>query len=211
MYVCVCMCACFCVHARVHVCACMCVCVYVHVCKCFFRTNTESSKHSCGMKGPTWGLPAQTCGGREQRGGPELLKAEHRGEHPQKEAGLKVQGLGDQGEWGGLASRWGLTREEHTVSRHHLGDHHMGPETWTWKWACSVLTTGRHQGEERTARHPGGREDAPLVVICHWRKYGQSGPPPRAAADPSPLLGTLSSRSSCPAVGPGLPSAPPHL
>lgn len=116
-----------CVRMRVHVClflcararACMCmrvhacVCVYVHMCKYFFRTNTESSKHSCGMKGPAWGLPAQTCGGREQRGAPELLKAEQR-EHPQKEAGPKVQGPGDQVEWGGLASSWGLTQKEHT-------------------------------------------------------------------------------------------------
>ena len=121
VHVCLFLCACVCMH--------MCVCVYVHMCKYFFRTNTESSKHSCGMKGPAWRLPAQTCGGQGQRGGPEPLKAEQRGEHPQKEAGPKVQGPGDQGEWGELASRWGLTQEKHTVSRHHSADNHMGPET----------------------------------------------------------------------------------
>ena len=126
---CMCMCACFCVHVCACTCVCVCVCVYVHMCKYFFRTNTESSKHSCGMKGPACRLPAQTCGGQGQRGGPEPLKAEQRGEHPQKEAGPKVQRPGDQGEWGELASRWGLTQEKHTVSRHHSADNHMGPET----------------------------------------------------------------------------------
>lgn len=137
--------------ARARVCVCMrvhaCVCVYVHMCKYFFRTNTESSKHSCGMKGPAWGLPAQTCGGREQRGAPELLKAEQR-EHPRRKQDRKCRDRVTRGSGKDSPAVGGRPRRSTQVSHHHSGDNHVGPETWVWRRVCSVLTTGRHQGED---------------------------------------------------------------
>lgn len=55
--VCMCVCTCACVCARV----CSCICVLMHVCMCvckyFSRTDSESCKHGCEVKGRVrWGL-----------------------------------------------------------------------------------------------------------------------------------------------------------
>lgn len=85
-------CTCACVCARV----CSCICVLMHVCMCvckyFSRTDSESCKHGCEVKGRVrWGLAEGRSGlptGQGEEGRSGLLEAEEDEDAPRRKAGL---------------------------------------------------------------------------------------------------------------------------